>query len=107
MEKRGGGLAVSVEVTNSGDVRGDEVPQLYIKRVSPSGTVHPIRRLIGFDRLCDMAPGETRRAEFTVDPGDLEIYMESENRKVVEPGTYRIYVGGCCLDERVSEEIDL
>ena len=107
VEKRGGGLAVSVEVTNSGDVRGDEVPQLYIKRVSPSGTVHPIRRLIGFDRLCDMAPGETRRAEFTVDPGDLEIYMESENRKVVEPGTYRIYVGGCCLDERVSEEIDL
>ncbi len=106
-EKQGDGLRVSVRVKNTGSVPGDEVPQLYIRRVSESGTVHPIRRLIGFERLHDLAPGETREAEFTVNAGDLEIYMESEGRKVVEPGRYLIYAGGSCLDERDSTEIEL
>ena len=107
VEKTGGGLAVSVDVTNTGAVTGDEVAQLYIRRVSPSGTVHPLRRLIGFERLRGMAPGETRRAVFTVNPCDLEIYMEREGRKLVEPGTYRVYAGGSCLDERISAAVDL
>ena len=103
----GGGLKASVNVKNTGRVSGDEVVQLYIKRVSASGTVHPVRRLIGFERLHDLAPGECRRAEFTVNPCDLEIYMESEGKKLVEPGRYLVYAGGSCLDERVSMEIDL
>ena len=107
VEKHSGGLKVSVDVKNAGGVRGDEVAQLYIRRVSPSATVHPIRRLIGFERLRDLAPGEVRRAAFNVNPCDLEIYMENEGKKVIEPGTYRIYAGGSCLDERVSVEIEL
>jgi beta-glucosidase len=69
--------------------------------------VHPLRRLIGFERLHDLAPGESTTAEFTVNPCDLEIYMESEGRKTVEPGKYLVYAGGSCLDERVSAEIEL
>ena len=72
-----------------------------------SRTVHPLRRLIGFERLHSLAPGETRRAEFMVNPGDLEIYIESEGRKQVEPGAYLLYAGGSCLDERVRAKIDL
>ena len=107
VEKAGGGLKVSVEVTNTGRVPGDEVAQLYIRRVSPSGTVHPLRRLIGFERLRDMAPGEHRTAGFTVNPCDLEIYMEPEGKKIIEPGKYRVFAGGSCLDERVCAEIEL
>ncbi len=106
-EKNAGGLNVSVSVENTGAVKGDEVAQLYIRRLSPSGTVHPLRRLIGFERLHDLAPGESRKAEFTVNPCDLEIYMESEGKKTVEPGKYLVYAGGSCLDERVSAEIEL
>ena len=106
-EKQGGGLKVSVEVKNTGGTAGDEVAQLYIRRISASGTVHPIRRLIGFERLRGMAPGESRKAEFTVNPCDLEIYMESVGKKVVEPGRYLVYAGGNCLDERVSTEVEL
>ena len=106
-EKHGGGLKISVTVTNTGEVSGDEVAQLYIQRVSASETVHPVRRLIGFERLHDIAPGKSRTAEFTVNPCDLEIYMESTGKKIVEPGKYRIYAGGSCLDERVFMEIVL
>ena len=42
-----------------------------------------------------------------VNPGDLEIFMEAEGRKLVEPGVYEIYAGGCCLDERVSATVEL
>ena len=107
VEKSGGGLKASVRVRNTGAATGDEVAQLYIRRVSPSGTVHPVRRLIGFERLHDLAPGEEREASFTVNPCDLEIYLEKEGRKAVEPGRYRIYAGGSCLDERVSAETEL
>ena len=100
-------LEVSVEVKNSGPVSGDEVAQLYLRRLSPSETVHPLRRLIGFERLHDLAPGESRRAKFTVAPGDLEIYMEKAGKKLVEPGKYLIYAGGSCLDERVTAELEL
>ena len=107
VEKSAGGLEVSVGVRNTGGVSGDEVAQLYIRRVSPSQTAHPIRRLIGFERLHGMAPGERRRACFTVNPCDLEIYMETEGKKAIEPGKYMVYAGGSCLDERVSAEIEL
>ena len=106
-EKCGSGIRASVCVKNTGRVSGDEVAQLYIRRISPSGTVHPIRRLIGFERLHGIAPGESRTAEFTVNPCDLEIYMEAEAGKKVEPGRYLVYAGGNCLDERVSAEIEL
>ena len=101
------GLRVSVKVTNTGAVTGDEVAQLYIRRVSPSETVHPLRRLIGFERLHSLAPGESAEAVFSVNPCDLEIYMEKAGKKVVEPGKYMVYTGGSCLDERVAAEIEL
>jgi beta-glucosidase len=103
----GGALRVSVEVRNVGGVPGDEVAQLYIRRLSPSKTVHPLRRLVGFQRLHDLAPGEAARAEFTVEPGDLEIYVEEAGRKLVEPGAYFLYAGGSCLDERSGAEVEL
>ncbi|MBR4577468.1 MAG: glycoside hydrolase family 3 C-terminal domain-containing protein [Clostridia bacterium] len=106
-EKDGDRLRVSVEVRNIGGCTGDEVAQLYIRRLSPSGTVHPLRRLIGFERLPDLAPQESRRAEFTVDPCDVAIYMETEGKRVVEPGKYLVYAGGSSADERVCAEIEL
>ncbi len=107
VEREGENLKVSVGITNTGKTSGDETAQLYIRRISPSGTVHPLRRLIGFERLHDLRPGECRRAAFTVHPADLEIYMEKEGKKILEPGTYEIYAGGSCLDERVKTRISL
>ena len=69
--------------------------------------MHPLRRLIGFERLHDLAPGESRTVTFTVNPCDLEIYMEASGKKLIEPGAYLLYAGGSCLDESVRLEIVL
>ncbi len=107
LKRPDGGLTVTARVTNTGRVPGDEVAQLYIRRLSDSATVHPLRRLIGFERLHDIAPGEARPVTWAVDPCDLETYVESEGKKVIEPGRYQIYAGGLCLDERIAAEIEL
>ena len=66
-----------------------------------------MRRLIGFERLHSLAPGESAEAVFVVNPCDLEIYMEDAGKKVIEPGQYQVYAGGSCLDEQVAAEIEL
>jgi beta-glucosidase len=69
---------VSVEVTNTGKLAGDEVVQLYLHR---SGT----KQLKGFQRI-SLQPRETRTVEIPV---------------VAEPGT-QIVVGGSSADERLE-----
>lgn len=101
------GLSVKVTIKNDGKALGDEVVQVYIKRISPSATTHPLRRLISFERLHDVSPNETRTVEFTVNPQDISIYVESLNEKIVEPGVYKLYAGRNSLDEAVSCEITI
>ena len=101
------GLEVSVSVKNIGDTVSDEVVQLYLKRVSESSTVHPIRRLIGFERLHDINPGESRRVSLSVKDTDLAIYMENLGKRVVEKGDYEVYAGENSLAENVKTAITL
>lgn len=82
---------VSVTVTNTGSLEGDEVVQLYLTDEKAS-TVRPIRQLEGFKRVT-LKPGETRIVEFSLDPRQFSI-INNKNRRVIEPGYFTISVGG-------------
>jgi len=84
-------VKVSVEVTNSGGKAGDEVVQLYVSRLNASVPV-PIRSLQGFKRI-QLAPGETRKVEFTLTPRQFSV-IDNNGKRVVEPGKIRVDVGG-------------
>jgi beta-glucosidase len=86
-----GQTKVSVEVTNTGKLRGDEVVQLYI-RDDVSSVTRPIKELRGFRRV-SLEPGETKTIEMPLGPADLS-FLNREMRRVVEPGTFTIMVGG-------------
>src|SRR5205814_6832463 len=58
--------AVTVDVTNTGKVRGDEVAQMYI-RDEVSSVTRPIEELKDFARI-SLAPGETRKVTFNITP---------------------------------------
>ncbi len=90
-----GQAQVSVDVTNTGAVRGDEVVQLYI-RDEVSSVTRPVKELRGFQRIT-LDPGETRTVHFTLGPAELS-FLNREMRRVVEPGTFRIMVGGNSVD---------
>jgi beta-glucosidase-like glycosyl hydrolase len=90
-----GQTTVSVDATNSGAIRGDEVVQLYI-RDDISSVTRPVKELRGFRRIT-LNPGETKTVEFTLGPDELS-FLNRDMHRVVEPGTFTIMVGGNSID---------
>ncbi len=85
-----GRLTVSVDVTNTGNVTGDEIIQLYTRKMVASVT-QPVRQLRDFTRIT-LEPGETRTVEFELDARQL-YYLDQQLEPVLEPGTVMVYVG--------------
>ena len=90
-----GKTKVSVDVTNTGRLTGDEVAQLYI-RDEVSSVTRPIKELRGFKRLT-LDPGETKTVEFMLGPDELS-FLDHNMHRVVEPGKFQIMVGGNSAD---------
>jgi beta-glucosidase len=88
---RGGAAEVSVDVTNSGRVAGDEVVQLYL-RDRESSVTRPVKELKGFARIT-LAPGETRTVRLPLTADALAL-LDADMKRVVEPGTFDVMVGG-------------
>ncbi len=82
---------VTVEVKNTGKVRGDEVAQIYI-RDEVSSVTRPIKELKDFTRI-SLEPKETKQITFKLTPSKLAFYNR-EMKRVAEPGMFQIMVGG-------------
>jgi beta-glucosidase len=89
--KNGEAVEVSVDVSNSGEVDGDEVVQLYITDEKAS-TPRPIRQLEGFKRI-NIKAGDTQTISFWLNPYQFSI-INSNGDRVIEPGNFTIAVGG-------------
>jgi alpha-glucuronidase len=83
-------MTVQVEVTNSGEMGGEEVAQLYISH--PEYENDAIRSLQGFRRLY-LEPGETKTVAFTVRPEQMAVY-HPENGIYIPKGKMKLSVGG-------------
>jgi beta-glucosidase len=86
---------VTVEITNTGKARGDEVAQMYL-RDEVSSVTRPVKELKDFARI-SLNPGETKTITFTITPEKLQFYNR-EMKRVVEPGKFQIMVGGNSVD---------
>jgi beta-glucosidase len=84
-------VSVRVTVSNTGRRSGEEVVELYLTDEKAS-TPRPVRQLEGFSRIM-LKPGESREAEFTLQPRQFSI-INNEGRRVIEPGYFTISVGG-------------
>ncbi|HEX4687600.1 MAG TPA: beta-glucosidase BglX [Nocardioides sp.] len=85
-----GRVRATMTVTNTGDVAGDDVVQLYIH--DPVASIsQPVRRLRGFDRVT-LAPHQSRHVSFTLDRSDFGFY-DNQGHFVVEPGEIDVYAG--------------
>lgn len=89
--KAGDDVKVSVQVTNTGKMTGDEVVQLYLSDLDAS-TPRPIRQLEGFERIT-LKAGETKRVEFVLSARQLSM-INTKTERVIEPGKFNISVGG-------------
>jgi beta-glucosidase len=94
-----GNLRVSLKVTNTGKLAGQEVVQLY---VSAPGLVldKPAQELKAFGKTRLLQPGESQTLQFILTPRDLASYHSDLSAWVVEKGTYTLYAGASALDLR-------
>ena len=91
MAKPGDVLTVSVNVTNTGDMDGQETVEMYYNDRF-SSVLTPERQLCGFKKVFVKA-GETVRVELPLAVNDLSL-VNAEEKTVLEPGTFDIMVGG-------------
>ncbi|KAJ4992147.1 glycosyl hydrolase family 3 N terminal domain-containing protein [Stagonosporopsis vannaccii] len=90
----------SVNVTNTGDVPGHEVVQLYIG--VPNA---PERQLRGFERVGILEPGESREVQFSLDRRDLSIWNVAAQQWELQKGSYKVWIGASSRDIRAEGEI--
>jgi beta-glucosidase len=99
-----GDVEVSVDVTNTGKTKGDEVVQLYLKDMLSSVTTYETQ-LRGFERV-NLQPGEKKTVKFTLHPGDLAL-VDKNNNWVVEPGQFEVQIGSSSVDIRLKKIITI
>jgi beta-glucosidase len=89
-----GGVDVTVSVTNTGKVGGDEVPQVYLTAPStkPAGVQFAPKTLVAFDRV-SLNPGEERSLSLHVPLRAFE-YWSVETRQWVKPDGPRTLLVG-------------
>ena len=120
LKNTGDEITLSVTVSNTGEVRGKEVVQVYVK--VPQGKLgNPARKLIGFAKTKELAPGEQEEVCIVIQKYDMASYDDSgvtghKSCYVLEEGCYEVFVGsdvrsavsvGCYEEEfRVIEELE-
>lgn len=92
-------LKISLDVTNSGCRKGDEVIQLYVKDKVSSVTTYETQ-LRGFERVT-LNPGETKTIHFNLLYSDLEL-LDVNWKWIVEPGEFEVRVGSSSEDIRLN-----
>jgi beta-glucosidase len=95
-----GNISVSVEVKNTGKVKGDEVVQLYIRDKISSVTTYEMQ-LRGFERI-SLAPGEKKTVQFLLKPADLTL-LDKNMKEIVEPGEFEVMTGSSSVDIRLRK----
>ena len=84
-----GTITVSCDVTNTGNVAGTEIVQMYVRDLVGS-LVRPVKELKDFSRI-ELAPGETKTVEFTITPETLS-FWNAKMQKVTEPGDFNVWI---------------
>ena len=82
---------VCADLRNTGEVRAEEVVQLYVRDLVGSVT-RPVRELKGFRRVA-LEPGEQVVVDFQLHTDDLAFHGR-DMRLVVEPGAFQVWIGG-------------
>ncbi|KAF5007104.1 hypothetical protein FDECE_6535 [Fusarium decemcellulare] len=90
---------VTAIITNTGNATSDEIPQLY---VSHGGENEPIRVLRGFERIENIAPGQSVRFTADLTRRDLSNWDVVSQNWVVTEHEKTVYVGSSSRDLPLS-----
>ena len=98
-------IEVSVDVTNSGEVSGKEVVQLYVRDIK-STMARPEMELKAFEKI-ELESNQTKAVTFTLDQESFWYFDVARNAWSTESGEFEILIGTSSRDLRLKETVTL
>lgn len=102
--KRHETIDVSLTVTNTGKVAGEEIVQLYL-RDKVASIVRPVKELKDFTKIM-LQPGQSKTLTFTIDNQKLAFYHTNLELKS-EAGEFDLMIGSSSEDIRLNDSFEL
>ncbi|HAJ81983.1 MAG TPA: beta-glucosidase, partial [Zunongwangia profunda] len=92
-------IEISLKISNTSKVDGDEVIQLYIRDMV-STVLSPVKQLRAFERVSIKA-GETKTVQFELLPKELSLF-DTEMKQKVQAGEFKLMIGASSEDIRLE-----
>lgn len=100
IEGDGAALRISATITNTGNVSGGEVVQLY--GVPPAGGPYrPAKELLGFEKVF-LQPGESKIVTLSLEKSAFSLWQEGWQQS---PGEYCLQLGASSRDIRLETKV--
>ena len=97
-------IEIKCKIKNTGDTKGAEVVQLYLKDRFSSVITYE-KQLRGFKKV-SLEPGETESIKFILKPEDLQL-LDKNMKWSVEPGKFIVQLGSSSKDIRLKENFTI
>lgn len=98
--QKGDALSFKFTLCNTGSQTATEVVQYYLSDLKASSIV-PLQHLVGFERL-ELNPGANTTINFKITP-EMMSFFNDDGQLILEPGKFRLEVGGCSPSARGQE----
>ena len=95
---------VKFEITNTGNVDGKEIAQLYVG-LKGSALIRPLKELKGFAKVF-LKAGETKKVSIPFDDKTFRYFNTATNKWEIEKGVYDLYVAASIDDVRLVGSIN-
>ncbi|MFI5161032.1 MAG: beta-glucosidase family protein [Sphingobacteriales bacterium] len=101
-----GSVTATVTVTNTGNVAGREVVELYVSAPVKS-LQKPEEELRAFGKTKSLRPKESQTLSFTLTAKDLESFDTARSAWVTEGGNYTVKIGASSTDIKKTAKFDV
>ena len=100
-------VELTFQVKNTGEVKADEIAQIYLSPTADSQNIRPIQ-LQGFARIA-LEPGQTKTVTTRLYVDQLGFYSHKDNVREwnIEPGTFIVKVGASSQDIKLEQQLEL
>ena len=102
-KRKGGGIRLSFNITNTGKRAGSEVAQVYVGDLQCSQP-RPPKELKGFKKVA-LAPGESKRVEVELPLSAFAFWNPETKKWTIEPGAFDLLVGSSSRDIRLRDTL--
>ena len=99
-------VRIVVEVTNTGSVRGREIVQIYAS-CPQKNMAKEYRRLAGFAKTGEIAPGKYENVEIVIPIYSLASYSDKAPGWLMDSGTYGFFMGNSLQSAQFAASVEL